>query len=302
MYAKIFEQIFDSSIADDYELRHFFMDLLVLADCNGVVDRTPTAIAARTRIPLSKVTKFIARLESPDMQSRTLGWEGRRIAKFDEHRDWGWVILNFERFKQLASDRERRETTRIRSQRFKDKTAQVHVNHASDERNLETRGRLVYEDVVSDVSGKGKEGDARGRFCKPDFESVKLHGIKIGLPESECEKFWNYYESNGWRVGKNPMRLWTAAMANWKRHWIEYTGGVNGVNKSNGSNGAKTQSVFELREIIKAKESQAVELRLKHCSEVAMGDQWNNGQARQKYFTLKNEIKDINKRIANAYS
>ena len=36
-----------------------------------------------------------------------------------------------------------------------------------------------------------------------------------GSKESEADKFFNFYESNGWRVGKNPMKNWRAAAAGW---------------------------------------------------------------------------------------
>jgi len=132
------------------------------------------------------------------------------------------------------------------------------------------------------------------RMGKPDLEAVKEQGLKIGLPPGECERFLDYYEANGWRVGKNPMKHWPSALANWKRGWMERGGHVNG----NGTPTPRPQSVFELREIIKAKESQCVELRLKHCSEVAMGDSWTDAAARKKYFDMKKEIKQLNGRIA----
>lgn len=34
-------------------------------------------------------------------------------------------------------------------------------------------------------------------------------------PITEAEKFFNYYESNGWRVGKNKMKSWRGAASNW---------------------------------------------------------------------------------------
>lgn len=34
-------------------------------------------------------------------------------------------------------------------------------------------------------------------------------------PISEAEKFFNYYEANGWRVGKNKMKSWRGAASNW---------------------------------------------------------------------------------------
>lgn len=54
------------------------------------------------------------------------------------------------------------------------------------------------------------------RFAPPSLEEVKLNGAKIGLSASECEKFHAYYQSNGWRVGRNPMKSWPSAMIHWK--------------------------------------------------------------------------------------
>lgn len=130
MYAKVFSQIFDSSIADDFRLRHFFMDLLVLADLNGVVDMTATAISSRTRIPLKDVTAFLNRLESPDPESRTSDADGRRIERLDEHRSWGWHIINYARFREIASEDQRREKTRLRVARFKAKRQQNEAGNA----------------------------------------------------------------------------------------------------------------------------------------------------------------------------
>ena len=120
MFAKVFAQIFDSSIADNRSLRHFFMDMLVLADCNGVVDMTPTAIAGRTRWPIDDVVKHLASLEGPDDQSRTPDHNGARIAKLDEHRSWGWVILNHDRFREIASEEQRRSKTLARVRKYRE--------------------------------------------------------------------------------------------------------------------------------------------------------------------------------------
>lgn len=121
MYAKVFTQIFDSSIADNYKLRHFFMDLLVLADINGVVDMTPAAIAGRTRIPIEEVHQYLAFLESPDTESRTPDHEGRRIVRLDEHRTWGWCILNYDKFRAIASEDQRKALTRERVRKHREK-------------------------------------------------------------------------------------------------------------------------------------------------------------------------------------
>jgi uncharacterized protein YdaU (DUF1376 family) len=55
----------------------------------------------------------------------------------------------------------------------------------------------------------------RVRFQKPTVEELTAEAIKIGLPLPEVDKFFNYYESNGWKVGKNSMKSWTATLKSW---------------------------------------------------------------------------------------
>lgn len=57
------------------------------------------------------------------------------------------------------------------------------------------------------------------RFVPPTAEEAVLHGEKLGLPRTEVENFLAFYESNGWMVGRNPMKCWTAAMVRWRYVW-----------------------------------------------------------------------------------
>ena len=61
------------------------------------------------------------------------------------------------------------------------------------------------------------------RFNKPSAEEVGLQCAKIGLTDAEGAKFVSYYESNGWRVGRNPMRSWPHALQNWKINHDSHT-------------------------------------------------------------------------------
>lgn len=53
-------------------------------------------------------------------------------------------------------------------------------------------------------------------LIKPSLEEVKLQAAKIGLPPREALKFWNHYETVGWRCGRNPIVSWTHALTGWK--------------------------------------------------------------------------------------
>jgi len=66
----------------------------------------------------------------------------------------------------------------------------------------------------------------RVRFQKPTVEELTAEAIKIGLPVTEVDKFFNYYESNGWKVGKNSMKCWPAAMKGWLSRLGEASGPV----------------------------------------------------------------------------
>src|SRR5271154_2977576 len=109
MYSKVFKQIFESSIAEDHVVRHVFMDLLVLANRHGDVDMTLSAISRITNVPLDIVSHSIEVLCQPDSESRTKICEGRRLTLLDDHRDWGWKIVNFEAYNAMRNEDARRE-------------------------------------------------------------------------------------------------------------------------------------------------------------------------------------------------
>jgi hypothetical protein len=63
--------------------------------------------------------------------------------------------------------------------------------------------------------------DAKPKNSKHTLEEVMLLAAKAGLPDNEAKKFFHHYESNGWHVGKNPMKSLPGAMANWKLRYEE---------------------------------------------------------------------------------
>jgi hypothetical protein len=125
MYVKIFSQIYDSSIAEDYLVRLVFEDFLILADKDGYVDMTVEAIARRTNVPLDIVSQAIEKLSSPDSESRTPDEEGRRIVLLDDHRSWGWRIVNYAQYRSIRDDEARKEYFRERQREHRARTKNV---------------------------------------------------------------------------------------------------------------------------------------------------------------------------------
>ena len=56
----------------------------------------------------------------------------------------------------------------------------------------------------------------RKRFTAPTIEDVKAYCKERGN-RVDPERFIDYYTSNGWKVGKNPMKDWKAAVRTWER-------------------------------------------------------------------------------------
>ena len=53
------------------------------------------------------------------------------------------------------------------------------------------------------------------RFKPPTLEECGTYFIEKGSYREEGESFWNFYEAKGWMVGKNKMKKWHSAAANW---------------------------------------------------------------------------------------
>ena len=49
----------------------------------------------------------------------------------------------------------------------------------------------------------------------PTFEEVKAYIAEKGY-NVDAEKFYAFYSSNGWKVGRNPMKNWKQAVVSWK--------------------------------------------------------------------------------------
>lgn len=66
------------------------------------------------------------------------------------------------------------------------------------------------------------EKDKTTRFVKPNRDDVRAYMIELNMADLS-QRFVDYYESNGWRVGRNAMKDWKAAVRTWKQQNNEKT-------------------------------------------------------------------------------
>lgn len=184
-FTKLFSSITESTIwAEPDHIRICWITMLAMADRKGRVWTSIPGLANRARISIEQTEEAIERFLSPDQYSRTADNEGRRMAPIDG----GWRLLNYEKYRAIQDDE-----SALHSKRN-------YIN-----------GRRLAENIAEEVVGKKPE-----KFQKPTQPQCHLYAAKIGLSENESVKFFNFYESKGWKVGKNPMVSWPHAMTGWK--------------------------------------------------------------------------------------
>ncbi len=68
--------------------------------------------------------------------------------------------------------------------------------------------------VVNDNDIKKK--NTKKKFVKPNIEEIKEYCNKR-KNNIDTQYFYDYYQSNGWKVGKNAMKDWQATIRTWER-------------------------------------------------------------------------------------
>ncbi len=214
MYGKIFDTIYDGTLAEDWRALITFQQFIVLCDADGIVDMTPQSITRRTGIPIEHIKAGIEILEKTDKYSRTPDQGGKRIERLDAHRPWGWSIVNHEKYKHLQDSDTVRAQNRERKQRQreKEKSRLVTVGHGCvTQGHTESR----YTDTDTDTNTKIKIKAKQDRFAPPSIQEV----IKYCTERKnnvDPQKFVDHYEANGWMRGKNKIKCWKACVRTWE--------------------------------------------------------------------------------------
>lgn len=87
-----------------------------------------------------------------------------------------------------------------------------------EEKDKEKEKDKDKEDKEKDKEGEysiyAAEPHSPSRFIPPDVNIVRDYCIEKGY-NIQPERFVNYYTSIGWKIGKNPMKDWKAAVRSW---------------------------------------------------------------------------------------
>lgn len=72
----------------------------------------------------------------------------------------------------------------------------------------------VPADVLDDINAIGLPED---KFSPPSIEEVEAFMRSLGVlePRVNATKWWHFYNTRGWMVGKTKMRNWKSAVHTW---------------------------------------------------------------------------------------
>jgi len=181
MYGKIFESIYDGTLGGDWKALITFQQFIVLCDSDGIINMTPASISRRTGIPDEIIIAGIESLEKPDPGSRTENEDGRRIKLLDDHRLWGWIIVNHQKYRDLRTSDDRREYMReyMRNKRKNDKLTEANSKHSLTQ--------LANTDTDTDTDTKTKDNKInpaqRSKISVPYQKIIDLyHSMLPELP------------------------------------------------------------------------------------------------------------------------
>ena len=128
-------------------------------------------------------------------------------------------IQNFIGKGSTEADRQRLYDRRISDERKQKKLTQSRnleeiLEKSTPEIEIELEKEIKIEKEI-DSSAKSTT-TKRKRFEKPTLSEIKQYCIERNN-NVNAEQFFDYYESNGWKVGKNSMKDWKAAVRTWER-------------------------------------------------------------------------------------
>lgn len=120
-YVKLFGSILDSTIwKASPPTKVVWVTMMAMADRDGVVSSSVPGLVDRARVTRPEAEDALSLFLSPDPDSRTEQFDGRRIEKVDG----GWRLLNYEKYREMQSADDRREKAADRVRRHREREKQ----------------------------------------------------------------------------------------------------------------------------------------------------------------------------------
>lgn len=146
-------------------------------------------IAKKCNISSSKVERILKRLKTEHQIEQQTSTKGRLI-----------TVLNWEQYQKSEQQNEQQVNNKWT-------TSEQQVDTNKNDKNIKKDNNKLL---------------SKEKTTKPTLEDIKSYCIERGN-SVDPSKFYDYYESNGWMVGKNKMKDWKACVRTWERNSYQTT-------------------------------------------------------------------------------
>jgi hypothetical protein len=213
------------------EAQLLFIRMLAVSDDCGVVPASEYTLACLVNPPVAIKTNlkmFLGEIVDTNLGS---------IVSFNDKLFFIFKQDSFNRFQSyIFNKRFRSEYLKISAKEFDainwtenkgQKPYEVHMVTNCDH-------MVVNGSRKQQVESRKQKVESRKKGGKPEsIEVLKTYLKEIGI-EAETDKFFDYYETNGWVQGRQgkPIKDWKAAARNWKRNMRSYGNRSNGADIS----------------------------------------------------------------------
>ncbi len=235
MYAKLFTSIYQGTLRGNSHGLLVFTNLLAHCDKEGVADIHPRAIAEEVGLSQDQVRAALEVLESPDDESRSPEEHGRRIIRIDEHRAWGWLVVNYAKYRAIRSEEDRREQNREAQARWREKNKQSKPASATGETDKPIQRQRQKQEEESQKKEARKRAAPQACRLSPDWvpsaedsafaESVGFVNGKAALEAAKFRDYWTALPG-----AKGVKSDWPATWRNWCRKAGEFAPARKAVN------------------------------------------------------------------------
>ena len=158
-------------------------------------------LAFKTGLSISGVQKARNQLK----QYGLIDWKSRSGQQSAEYTITSLVGTEYQ---QTYQQKEQQQYQQVEQQPY-------HIERHKTKDINTTSNEVVYVEQPKD-DPKPKRKSKTKPFVKPTIEEIRAYIDEKGV-SVDAEKFYHFYESKGWMVGKNKMKSWTSAIQTWAR-------------------------------------------------------------------------------------
>jgi hypothetical protein len=132
-------------------------------------------------------------------------------------------LLNFSEKYAIKKEKNRKLISEWREKQAIAKSVMHYENFCNDDKVKESK-------VNNKLNVKEKEKEKEKKFTPPTIDEVKNYIAEKGYA-IDAEYFVAYYETRDWKVGKNKMKNWKAAIVTWSKNDKQHTNNFKTVEK-----------------------------------------------------------------------